>query len=119
VAHLGGWLGLEEGELVGVGGGFGAFFTFKFDGEVVGAAEDLFDAVEGVDVVDGFVGADAGDAGEAEGEAGVVTFGAGDLVEGDFEDDGGLDDVVAAVVFEGFCFKACGEVGDFGIGGPE
>ena len=55
------------------------------------ALVDLFDAGYGVDFGQGFVGADAQDAWEAEREAAAVAVGAHDVVEGDFEDDERLD----------------------------
>lgn len=72
--------------------------------------------MEGIDIVDGFVPADGVDAGETEGEAGIVTFGWLDRVEGDLEDDGGFDQVLSALFFDGRAEEVAGEVLDFGIG---
>ena len=77
---------------------------------------DLFDAGEGVDFGDGLVGAEAEDAGEAEGESAGVARAAHDVVEGDFEDDERLDGAEVALVFEGVGLEEGGEVGDFGVG---
>lgn len=71
---------------------------------------------EGVDLGGGFVGAEAGDAREAEGEAAVVAFAGLDSVEGDFEHDVGHDEAAAAEVFERVFEKVLGEGGDLGVG---
>ena len=77
---------------------------------------DGFDAGEGVDFGEGLVGAEAEDAREAEGESAGVARAAHDVVEGDFEDDEGLDGAEVALVFERVGFEEFGEVGDFGVG---
>jgi hypothetical protein len=63
--------------------------------------ENFVDAGEGVDFGNGFVWAQAHDAGETEGETAFVAAGALNIVEGDFEDDGGLDVALEAAVFGG------------------
>ena len=45
-----------------------------------------------------------------------VAGAAHDVVEGDFEDDEGLDGAEVALVFEGVGFEECGKVGDLGVG---
>jgi len=63
--------------------------------------KNFADAGEGVDFGDGFVRAQAHDAGETEGKATFVAVGALNIVEGDFEHDGGLDVALEAAIFGG------------------
>ena len=101
---------VESGKIAGQ---FGVAF---FDGLVDLGLVDFFDAGEGVDFGEGFVGAEAEDAGEAQGEAAGVARTAHDVVEGDFEDDERLDGAEVALIFEGVGFEEFGEVGDLGVG---
>ena len=64
----------------------GQMHALCLDGFVDLGLIDLFDAFDGVDFVEGFVGANAEDAWEAQGEAAGVAAAAHDVVEGDFED---------------------------------
>ena len=90
--------------------------ALRLDGLVDLGLVDLFDALEGVDLVEGLVVADAEDAGEAQGEAAGVAVGAHDVVEGDFEDAEGLDGAEVAVVFERVGLEPVGQFGDLGVG---
>ena len=87
-----------------------------FNGAVYLTEVDLFDALDGIDLFQRLVGADAEDAGEAEGEAAGVAGAAHDVVEGDFEDDEGLDGAEVAAVFEGVELEELGEFGDLDVG---
>ena len=71
---------------------------------------------EGVDVVDGFVAADALDAGETQGEAAGVAIAWLDRVEGDFEDDVGFYFHGPAVLRDGVSAEVFGELLDLFIG---
>ena len=77
---------------------------------------DFFDTGEGVDFGDGLVFSDSQNSWEAEGEAAGVAGGAHDVIEGDFEDNEGLDSAEVAVVDEGVGFEEGGQGGDFLVG---
>jgi hypothetical protein len=63
--------------------------------------KNFADAGERVDLGDGFVWPQAHNAREAEREAAFVAIGALNVVEGDFEHDGGLDVALEAAIFGG------------------
>jgi hypothetical protein len=70
----------------------------------------------GVDFLGRFVTADGLDAGETQGEAGVVTGRLAIGVKGDFEDDVGLDVVFAARFAQGVALEVPGEFLDPVVG---
>ena len=69
---------------------FAAYFITATPSEASILTEQFSGCCYGVDVCRRFVAADAGDAWEAEGEAGGVAGAFADGVEGDFEDDEGF-----------------------------
>src|ERR1700739_2925424 len=70
--------------------------------------KNFLDAGERIDFGDGFVWAESHDAREAEGKAALVATRTLNIVEGNFEDDSGLDIALEAAIVGGVLQKILG-----------
>src|SRR5260370_32935811 len=78
--------------------------------------KDFADTRERINVGDRFVWPQTHDSGEAQGETAVTACGALNIVEGDFEDDGGLDIALKPAVFGGVVPEVLGGLANLDVG---